>query len=178
MQHFCSDSVLRKSAAQSIRSGRVESGPSSPSSDCDNREGLFGRLHWKFNGSAKIPIHWLQDGIDSYKPDFGSFNPEKEISFQFFVAHEPNRWDLHVNQSHSLCDGAGYFRFLHDLLIVYNQLCRSEDVQLPEADPARLKWRGSQKFRFRSFLSIIPIKMAGFFVALSLFRRQVPPTRA
>lgn len=93
--------------------------------------GLFGRLHWKFNGSAKILIHWLQEEIDSYKPDFGSFNPGKEISFQLFVAHEPNRWDLYVNQSHTLCDGAGYFRFLHDLLIVYDQLCGSEDVQLP-----------------------------------------------
>lgn len=137
--------------------------------------GLFGRLHWKFNGSAKIPIHWLQDDIDSYKPDFGSFNPENEISFQLFVAHEPNRWDLYVNQSHSLCDGAGYFRFLHDLLIAYNQLCGSEDIQLPETDLARLRRRGSQKFRLGSFLSIIPLKMAGFFIALSLFRRQVSP---
>ena len=39
---------------------------------------------------------------------------------------------------------------LHDLLIAYDQLCGSEDVQLPEADLARLKWRGSQKFHFQA----------------------------
>ena len=48
-------------------------------------------------------------------------------------------------------------------------------IQLPETDLARLRRRGSQKFRLGSFLSIIPLKMAGFFIALSLFRRQVSP---
>ena len=138
-------------------------------------KGLFGRRHWKFNSSAKIPIHWLQKNTDTHKPDFGSFNPGKEISFHLYIVHEPNRWDLYVNQSHSLCDGAGYFRFLHDLLTTYNQLCRKEKVQIETSDFLRLKRRGSEQFSLGSYLSIIPIKLAGFFIALSLFRRQVSP---
>ena len=138
-------------------------------------KGLFGKLRWKFNRSANIPIHWLQENTETHKPDFRSFNPEKELSFHLHVVREPDRWDLYVNQSHSLCDGAGYLRFLHDLLVAYDQLCGNEDIQFPVTDLERMKRRGSQRFRLGSFLSIIPIKVAGFLIALSLFRRQVSP---
>lgn len=137
--------------------------------------GLWGRLRWKFNSSAEIPIHWLENQTDSFRPDFGSFDPEKETAFHLYVVYEPNKWDLYVNQSHSLCDGAGFFQFLHDLMIAYDQCCGNDRAQLPITDLPRLKRRGSQRFRLGSFLSIIPIKAAGFLIALSLFRRQVSP---
>lgn len=138
-------------------------------------KGLFGRRHWNFNSSAKIPIHWHQDSPDEFTPEFESLDPEKEISFHLHVVHEPKQWDLYVNQSHTLCDGAGYFRFLHDLLIAYDQLCGNNRATLQNTKLERLKRRGRQKFSLSNFLSSLPLKVAGFFIAISLFRRPVSP---
>ena len=138
-------------------------------------KGVLGRRRWKLNSSAEIPIHWLREKTNTCKPDFGTYDPEKETSFHLHVIYEPNKWDLYVNQSHALCDGAGYFRFLHDLLIAYDQCCGNERAQIQDTDPDRLKRRGRQRFSLTRFLSIAPIKVAGFFIALSLFRRQVSP---
>ena len=114
--------------------------------------GTLGRLCWRFDPEAPAVVHWTQADPDSALPALRHFDPSKETSFELSVTHDGNRWDLVINQSHALCDGAGSFRFLHDLLVEYETLCGGAAEELPLIEPAKLRDRGKRRFHAQSAL--------------------------
>lgn len=137
--------------------------------------GWFNSLHWSLDPERKIPIHWHKDDPDTFRPHFGSFDLFRENGFEFHIVQGNDHWDLYINQSHAICDGAGTYRVLHDVLSHYNALSKPVDPikERPQGPPP--EYRSQYGLNVWKTLALIPSQLAGLLVAATLLRRNIDP---
>jgi len=88
--------------------------------------GWLGSLRWVIDPTREIAVHWHREDPDTYRPECGDFDLRNENGFEFHIVEGENRWDLYINQSHAICDGAGFYLVLHEVLLRYDAISRSQ----------------------------------------------------
>lgn len=132
-----------------------------------------GALFWSTQPTRKIDVHWYVEDPRSFTPQFGDFDLESENGFEFHVVQGEDRWDFYINQSHAVCDGAGFYRVLHDVLIRYDELSRNQTGTQSSSNLAPSRFRSNYGLSFWKVLKLIPAQIVGLIISATLLRRSV-----
>jgi len=132
-----------------------------------------GSLYWSTKPSRKIDVHWYEEDPKSFRPHFGDFDLRSENGFEFHVARGEDRWDLYINQSHAICDGAGFYRVLHDVLARYDELSKGNIETQSPSKVSSPRCRSNYGLSFWKALKLIPAQIVGLVISTTLLRRPV-----
>jgi len=136
--------------------------------------GWLGSLRWVIDPTREIAVHWHREDPDTYRPECGDFDLRNENGFEFHIVEGENRWDLYINQSHAICDGAGFYLVLHEVLLRYDAISRSQPAacSTPPSDTLP-RYRSRYGLNTWKALALVPAQLMGLLISTTLLRRKV-----
>lgn len=137
------------------------------------KKNQFKRLCWSLNATRKVEICWPESDPESFKPRLRPFNLLQENGFVFHIAKRGNRWSLWLDLNHAICDGAGAFLVLHDILLRYESLTKGNTIVEDSGNIPIPKLRSRYGLNFRKILKIIPAQLVGLLLSTTLLKRNV-----
>ncbi len=136
-----------------------------------------GNLRWV---AARDDTPWLDCQPHSAPlrfPDVARIDLQRERGLRCWVRHGDGRVEMRFQFHHSCCDGVGAYRFLDDLLRIYQRRLDPQSTVEPHAlDPIRLKQRTQFGLRWFHYLLRLPLELIGVvFGSLWFFIRKSFP---